>query len=79
MLFIVELIGLRQDRGLQGDKLAYQEMLDCTETLRLAGGGGCSWPAAALALVQALLAQLALARYHLLPRVHPTAPEGGPS
>ena len=37
MLFIVEPLGQREARGLEGGKLAYQEMLDYTEALRLAG------------------------------------------
>lgn len=37
MLFIVEPIGQREERGLEGGKLAYQSMLDYTETLREAG------------------------------------------
>jgi hypothetical protein len=37
MLFIVEPLGQREERGLDGGKLAYQQMLDYTDALRRAG------------------------------------------
>jgi len=37
MLLIVEPIGQREARGVEGGKLAYQQMLDFTEDLRRAG------------------------------------------
>lgn len=37
MLFIVEPLGQREERGLEGGKVAYQQMLDYTEALRVAG------------------------------------------
>jgi hypothetical protein len=37
MLLIVESIGQREARGLEGGKLAYQQMLDFTEDLQRAG------------------------------------------
>ncbi len=37
MLLIVEPIGQREERGFEGGKVAYQQMLDFTEDLRRAG------------------------------------------
>lgn len=37
MLFIVEPLGQREERGVEGGKLAYAQMLDYTEALREAG------------------------------------------
>jgi hypothetical protein len=37
MLLIVEPIGQREERGVEGGKVAYQQMLDFTEELRRAG------------------------------------------
>lgn len=37
MLLIVEPVGQREARGVQGGKVAYQQMLDFTEDLRRAG------------------------------------------
>lgn len=37
MLLIVEPVGQREARGVEGGKLAYQQMLDFTEDLRSAG------------------------------------------
>lgn len=37
MLLIVEPLGQREERGLEGGRLAYQKMLDFTDELRRAG------------------------------------------
>lgn len=37
MLLIVEPLGQREERGIEGGRLAYQQMLDYTDTLRQAG------------------------------------------
>lgn len=37
MLLIVEPIGQREERGVEGGRVAYQQMLDFTEDLRRAG------------------------------------------
>lgn len=37
MLLIVEPIGQREERGVEGGRVAYQQMLDFTEELRQAG------------------------------------------
>ncbi len=37
MLLIVEPIGQREERGVEGGKVAYQQMLDFTEDLKRAG------------------------------------------
>ena len=53
MLLIVEPLGQREERGVEGGQLAYQQMLDFTGDLRRAGAlMACSSMAAAATRLQ---------------------------